>query len=346
MNPTSRTVVAQTLLCSFVSVHCLKCAPRSAAPSAPAQHYLTRTETEEETSCRKALVEYELNDSDENLTSLFVCSEQTNKLATAWHLVKLYVARAHAHAVAQHVPDHSCPEGTEVPDRDDHYRWATLDACARFAKAKATEVRLRTTHSRIRIQLDPGMVLPTDTQITIDGAPLDRKQWDLSIPLDGGKHLIAVRSRGYKTWEQRFELPPRDADMSIKVPALEWLPPLHRNDGPTPVQWFGVALGGIGIPLLVAGADLTLLATRKKEDAYSDCVGEYCGTAGLPVRNQAKQDAKLATALWVLGGLSVTGGALLIYVGREEPKAPVTIRTAVSPASAETELEIALPGRW
>lgn len=60
--------------------------------------------------------------------------------------------------------------------------------------------------------------------VTRDGAPVDPAEWNRSIPVDGGDHVIAGKAPGHESWSTKVTIKPEADKQSVEVPRFKALP--------------------------------------------------------------------------------------------------------------------------
>jgi hypothetical protein len=102
------------------------------------------------------------------------------------------------------------------------------------------------------------------------------------------------------------------------APAAATEPAQH---GP-PLRTIGLAVGGVGVAGVLAGAVFGVLASSAKNDYAKDCgtgiqaPPNQCNAAGIHGHDDAVTKATLSTVFFVTGGALVAGGAALWFIGR------------------------------
>ncbi len=174
-----------------------------------------------------------------------------------------------------------------------------------------------------------------------DGVNVDRAEWGTAIPIDPGTHTLAASASGYKDWSGSVDVTENGAPVTVTIPPLEpapvdqtiapIAPPIapeklaaptgneppraaedgHPGNGQRLAGWI---VGGAGVIGLAVGAGFAVAAKGKYNDSLGDCEANnhnLCGSTGLSERSDARTAGDVATALLVVGGAAVVGGAVL-----------------------------------
>lgn len=212
---------------------------------------------------------------------------------------------------------------------------ATFRQAAELAKERGDVARLRLAEVRVSA-LEPRA--PTleirngpapqglDLQITVGGVPWPRADIGRRVPRDAGQYEIRFSAPGYEPFVTNIELKNADA-VQVSVPRL--VPAAARpavsaarpvvaaddHGGSSQRTWAWV-VGGTGAALLATGGVFAGFAVSKNDDSKEDCARDdpnRCGVAGVGLRDDARNLAKLATVAAALGGVALAGG-LVLYV--------------------------------
>jgi hypothetical protein len=193
----------------------------------------------------------------------------------------------------------------------------------RETAARAEADRLEPSLSKLRVEVPAAdsMSLP---ELSLDGDTWSAALVGVDAPVDPGMHTLTARAPGFLPWSKRFEsLPGRTVELS--VPPLRQAPSV-RARAPEPWRWthsaalteavLGVASVGVGV---VWGLDAR--STYARSDSFCNARQE-CEPAGLVLREDAIESARLSTVAFVSGGVLLTGAAIVWFTRRSPDVMP------------------------
>lgn len=187
-------------------------------------------------------------------------------------------------------------------------------------------------------------------EVEVDGAKV--KPGDV-VRVDPGKHLVAVRARGWIPMEQtvvlkerqteavafRLERDPAAAPLSEPeaAPEEEEEAPAPRDDHggtllPAAIAW---GIGGAGIAL---GTVFGIFAFGEAEKAKEGCVDNVCPRSNVEAIDASRDNGTASTICFAVGGAGlVTGVVLAIVFGSGDPpeaggEGAAFVRPVVGPA--------------
>ncbi|MCA9617825.1 MAG: hypothetical protein KC731_02320, partial [Myxococcales bacterium] len=184
-------------------------------------------------------------------------------------------------------------------------------------RAEALEPRL----SRLEI-LVPNP--PEGLVVERDGVEAGAGQWGVALPIDGGPHAIVARAPGKKPWKTTVEAKPENDRVEVSIPELEDAPPEPEPivpPTPAPADDTGLVAGAIvagslGVIGVGLGAAFGVLAMGKDSASLDHCPEppNGCTAEGVDLRNQAFTFAHVSTTGFVVGGVGLAVGAVLLGV--------------------------------
>ncbi|HEY3818984.1 MAG TPA: hypothetical protein VGL81_17560 [Polyangiaceae bacterium] len=195
---------------------------------------------------------------------------------------------------------------------------------------------------------------PVGVDVVLDGhpvAPTDATAWQ---GVDPGAHVLLVRvddrpcttvNLSLSEGEERtidlhdaaaacrpptppppVPVPPR---IPVRAPVVPPAPPAERSASTSTLgsaRWIGVAVAGAGAVGLGIGGVLALDAKARYDGVAGECTSRGCNQNGFDVRNSARDQADVATALLVVGASAVLGGGLLWWLAPSpHPRAEAVI---------------------
>lgn len=256
-------------------------------------------------ACAKLAESQRLDPATGTLLSLADCLEQDKKFASAWSAFAGVETRARAQ---------------NRPDRE------------QVARDRAAALRPRLSTLEIRVPAEVAAI--TGIEIRRDGVALGQGAWNVAVPIDGGEHSVEVTAPARQPWQRRIAVNSERDVAVITVPllapsAIETRPAASALESSSAnaaapamsqpwstLEWTGVATTGAGAVTLGVGAYFLASALGKKSDSDSGCEGNLCEPAAFADRNAAVRRGNVATALGIVGGVMVAGGATLFIVGR------------------------------
>lgn len=315
------------------------CAPRPAsAQEQPRQQHGTSSiaerlflegkalmqERQYERACEKLKASYDLDrTATGTLLNLALCHEQINRPATAWAEFRQVAAES-------------------AGRRED-----------RVLLAREHEAKLASILSQVRIVVPPAARVEGLTLALDGGAPIGEAAWGTEVPIDPGRHVIAVSAPGKVTRPLAFVVGAVSDKQVVTVEPLVDPPPAVAGEDAAEQarlaslrtrRVVGLSLGGAG--LLAAGAGLAFgaLASGKNGDATEGCPNDVCESSDArddarSALSSAKTFATLSTITVVAGGALLVSGVALFLTSR----APSTNSTAAQ-AAAFRVVPAALPG--
>jgi serine/threonine-protein kinase len=227
--------------------------------------------------------------------------------------------------------------------------WAMFREAAAAARTAGQAEREKIARSRAAL-LEPRLfkltitVAAPDTpglKVQRNDAAVKKDLWSLDFPVDPGAFTLRATAPGKKPWSTSVTIPEGAGARSIAVPALEDDPAAAKGPAvepraevvsPPPVKeaesgWgpqrvSGVVLGGAGLLALGIGAGFGAQAMSKNNQAKMLCPSVKCGDqSGVDLSHQAGTAADLATGMFVVGGVILAGGVVLV-VTAPKPSAP------------------------
>ncbi len=261
-----------------------------------------------EEACPKLEESLKIEEAGGTLAALALCHQAQGRSATAWAEFRALLALAH---------------------RTNHL--------ARKALAEEALRDLEPTLIWLQIEVSPASASRPDLEVSLDGRPLGRASWGLSLPLDPGPHTLKVEAPGYKPWSHVFQVGPAPERRTIAVPALELLPaspssvvppitvspaaspesPLPPVASPSPGWTPSLIAGGFGVVSLVVGGYFGASALRLQQDANRICPERACqDDAAIRQSQSAVRNAWIANV-----GVGVgLAGLAVAYLLRPPPR--------------------------
>jgi hypothetical protein len=296
-------------------------------------------------ACPKLEESHRLAPKGGTLMNLAKCHAESGKTATAWAEYRAAAAQA---------------------DRDGRKERA------REANDNAQSLEAQLAH--LTIEVLPAVRGLAGLSVTRGGVELGAGAFGMAVPTDPGVVEVRASAKGYRPWSSKVdvtakaqktvtvaELVPEPAappEASAAPPPAALPPAAPSNAPPRPAppepdrsssssqKTIGYVAGGIGVVGLVAGVVFSLRAKSKDDDARSaGCTDTTCKTSeGLDASNASRWSGQVATVAWVLGGVGVAAGAVLVITAPSE-SAPVG-KLWVAPRLGREGGGLGLGGAW
>lgn len=218
----------------------------------------------------------------------------------------------------------------------------------------------------LEIVVSPAVAALHGLRVEVDGEARDPSNWNTPAPVDPGRRAIRVSAPGKKAWEQSIQavsghaskvvLPvPVEARATKGAPSTTGsstsrtlsAPPTSSTGGAHPPRGSGldgyrigaIVAGVTGLAGIGAGAALGAAAFPKWNEALSHCENEGaggCDAQGRAQKGEMHTLADFSTAAFVVGGVGLAAGALLVIL-------PPAIRAAAKNRSAVTVTPVVGP---
>jgi len=248
--------------------------------------------------------------------------------------------------------------------------WAAFRKAEAMAKRAGGDDKRQSEAGRRAAQLEPriaNLVVEVPQRldglvIRRDGDVIDPASWSTPLPIDPGSYTVAAEAPGYTAWRQVVTVAPTAKRQVITVPTLErvpvapapeagavWPPPHaptahrapileHRTWSSARVVAAVAAVAGAGA--LGTGVYFGVHSSTLQDRSDQRCPMTDCADPeGLRLNDQAKTSASRANILYIAGGATLAGAAVLWLVG-----APG--ETVIAPTAGERQYGVAMTGRF
>jgi tetratricopeptide (TPR) repeat protein len=124
------------------------------------------------------------------------------------------------------------------------------------------------------------------------------------------------RDRALAYYRQYLDSPDAEPDLARRARAYISPPaPAPVPETKTPLNTWAFITGGIGLAAVATGAVLALVAKSKNDEAERSCTGQACtDPRALTLTDQALTAARAADVAFVVGGVLLAGGAVMLVV--------------------------------
>jgi hypothetical protein len=169
-----------------------------------------------------------------------------------------------------------------------------------------------------------------------DGVMVGRAQFDVSLPVDPGRHSITLRAPGYEPLELAVIVGEKHDRQTINLPKLKEKPLASAPTAPPPAPvaaritetkvveaktnpWPWV-LGGVGAASLVVGTVSGILAISENHRMAQDCPARLnCTNDVLLAQGRRDNEAKIAW-IGIPVGIAAIGGAATWMLLTQKPE--------------------------
>lgn len=226
---------------------------------------------------------------------------------------------------------------------------AALKSDGREAVARRRAAALEPKLSRMMIRVSHPVL---GLEVVRDGLTVPSTTFDVPVPVDPGKHVVAVEAPGYRAWKIDVEVLAGELDARVvDVPLLQSAPVLaaptnaapvapvvtpRDSIGTNPLRIVGIATAGVGVVGLGVGTFFGLRAKSSLDDsnASDHCHDNVCDATGKSARDDAKSNATISTGAFVAGAALVAGGAVMYFIAPSTHTTALTVTPSVSPREA------------
>ncbi len=288
-------------------------------------------------ACPKFADSQKLDPAPGTLLNLAKCYEKNGQSASAWVSYK---------------------EAESVSKRTGHPDWAGI--------AHDRVVAIEPTLSKLTITVPPTSEVD-GLQLTNDGNPVARSEWNSAIPVDPGQHAIEATAPNTRKWSTTVHVDPNGAKATVTIPQLEVertqtpgpstkpeaTPASDRGPGqPQPSglgtqRILGIAVGAAGVVGVGVGTVFGLIAKSKNDQALQNCrTTNFCNPQGLSLTSDAKSAATISTIGFAAGGALLVAGVVLFVTAPKSAPSTTTARLQVAPWIDPRSGGVAMGGAW
>lgn len=204
------------------------------------------------------------------------------------------------------------------------------------ATAKLGDLIARVPSVRVVVQGAPA----AGARATLDGKSLDLAS-GLAVRVDPGPHAVRVEAAGFAPVTRKVTLPERGGVVEVAI-ALEPPPPAAPPPAPTPAAepaapsfwrtrtpaWIALGVGGAG---LAVGAVTGGLSLGKVSSLKERCPGGACAPSDQGDLDAAGALGTTSTVAFVVGGVAVAAGVVLLVVNRPPKQEPAAAGLHLGP---------------
>jgi hypothetical protein len=195
-------------------------------------------------------------------------------------------------------------------------------------------------------------------EVMRDGVLVGRAQFDVSVPVDPGRHSIALRAPGYEPLELAVVVGEKHDRQSINLPKLKEKPlasapppqpaPVAARitetrfveTRPNPWPW---VLGGVGATSLLVGSVSGILAISENHRMAKDCPARLnCNSDVLQAQGRRDNEAKIAWISIPVGIAAVGGAATWMLLSQQSESDGQNDKKAIAVGAAVTSRDLVL----
>ncbi len=184
----------------------------------------------------------------------------------------------------------------------------------------------------------PGLTVKRDSESL--GAPL----WGTAIPVDPGEYTIEAAAPGRMPWAKKALILAKAGSLTLDIPTLDPAPvePVKKTDvvgaSEEPITWWtgqrtaGVIVGGVGMAGIVLGSIFGARALSKQgasnQGGHCDA-DDFCDAEGKTLRSEGIQAGTISTVGFIVGGVALAGGIVLVLTDSPPRKSAVSGNTSI-----------------
>ena len=229
--------------------------------------------------------------------------------------------------------------------------WAAFQEAASLAastgdtnRQKIADVRAAALEPQVsKLQID--VASPSDDmQVKRDGVALPNASWGTPLPIDAGDHVVEATAPGMQPFNKTVSINDGGETISVAVPALQpaGVAPVPTPSGqpaPAPLPQpddgsrgddvsglliTGSIVTGLGVVGLIVGGIFGASASSKNDESLENgCIDDNnCTAAGNEIRQDAVDQANIATIAFIVGGVLTAGGITLLIIDSVTDDAP------------------------
>jgi hypothetical protein len=206
------------------------------------------------------------------------------------------------------------------------------------AKTRAAELEPRLSYLTINV---PDESRIEGLALTRDGVAVDPAEWNRSVPIDGGTHVIAGKAPGHEEWSTKIAITAEKDKKSVEVPKFKDLPKLAHPELGTAQQPLPPAAPAessmftphrkIAVGLVVGGAVVAGVAlgfafdaNNLRNNAVATCPPQSCSVANAQTAQEqndhARDRATVANiGFGVAGAAAIAGVVVWLLNSPDEP---------------------------
>ncbi|MFO0567056.1 MAG: hypothetical protein U0263_15415 [Polyangiaceae bacterium] len=199
------------------------------------------------------------------------------------------------------------------------------------AKAKNLKKSLEKRTPKLTLDLPPGF----SGTVSIDGKDIASGELGSPILVNPGNRQVRAESKGSKPFEENVELAEKDQKtLSVRLEELPKAeaarpvkpPQAEKSSGGSKTLAY-VSLG-VGVVGLGVGTYMGLKAKSTKSDIDQQCKNGVCSESQRDLYDRGKTQANISTAGFIVGGVGIGLGTVLLLTGGKSTEAKASARHA------------------
>lgn len=197
--------------------------------------------------------------------------------------------------------------------------WAEKKA-AETAQATLKELEPKIPWLAVKVDGPPAGT----AKLTVDGKDFEL---DNESPVDPGEHTVAAEAEGFERAEKRVDVKEgahESATLTLTKIASSAPPPPPSEEGDILPAAIAFGVGGVGV---VVGSIFGVMALTQTSDVQDACGSDNkCPKSEADALDSAKTSGTISTIGFVVGGVGVATGVVLLVLGGDAP-ASATVQT-------------------
>lgn len=190
------------------------------------------------------------------------------------------------------------------------------------------------------------LILPHgfDGTVTLDDRTIDSGTLNAPLPLDPGTHELHAHADGYRGFARSVSLDEGDhKTLDVKLRRAEPTPDVKPSAPPAAADkqnnstfqtTLGVVSLGVGAAGVGVGIGMALASRATKNELSGACVNNVCDPSQRSLYDHGKQQADIATAGFIVGGVGLAAGiVLLLTAPKHKAEKSARIEPLVGPTS-------------
>lgn len=202
-----------------------------------------------------------------------------------------------------------------------------------FAQRRGADRSLKSLGKRIpslRLELPGGF----DGKVTIDDEEVSENERIEPVHVNPGTRVVRAEAEGFLPFKESFEL----AEGEEKVVTVLLTEKPKEKAAPAPVKaeakssgsqrtlgYISLAVGGAG---LVVGGAMGLAARSTRSELETSCPNDVCSERNRDLYDKGKTQADIATAGFIVGGVGLSLGAVLLLTASDDGEKPAEVDSA------------------
>lgn len=209
----------------------------------------------------------------------------------------------------------------------------------RLPVAKSRVAALAKRVPRLTLRLGEGA--PPGSTVRRDDVELGAASLGTALPIDPGKHTIAIKAPGRRTRTITVDVGEGERKEVEVLPGAEGEDEGASSSG-IGKRTIGFIVGGVGVAGLVTGLATGIVVIGKKSTADEHCPAKRCDPTGYDAVQAGRTLGPVTTAMLVVGLVGVGVGVTLVAIGDEKSKTEAALVPTVGPGSGG----LSIVGRW